>query len=164
MVASGAQRDHAKRPSPRIIAILNRAPFERAASIADHDERRSSFGDNAIKYGGGPAVRIVPKTSTEPSLEGSRFELLVPQFSSCRARPAFLTDQRTTEQGVGRIPAYPALSSRPPAESNSVTSGPAEIDPVLHTPLPQSRFLGLVRKIVPPFESARRTSKSLNRR
>ena len=66
-----------------------RAPFERAASIAD-DERRSSFGDNAIKYGGGLAVRIVPKTSTEPFLEGSRFELLVPQFSSCCARPAFL--------------------------------------------------------------------------
>ena len=62
------------------------------------------------------------------------------------------TDQRTTEQGVGRIPACPALSARPPVDSNNVTSSLAEIDPVLRTPLPQSHFLGLVRKIVPPFE------------
>ena len=33
------------------------------------------------------------------------------------------TDQCTTEQGVGRVPAYPALSSKPPVDSNSVTSG-----------------------------------------
>ena len=37
---------------------------------------------------------------------------------------------------------------------NSVTSGPAEIDPVLRAPLPQSRLLGFVRQIVPPFEDA----------
>ena len=60
-----------------------------------------------------------------------------------------------------RIPAYPALSSTLPADSNSVTSGPTEVDPGLRAPLPQSCFLGLVRKIVPPFEGARRTSKSL---
>ena len=64
------------------------------------------------------------------------------------------TDQCTTEQGVGRVPASPALSSRPPVDSNSVTSGPAEFDPVLRAPLPQSRLLGLVREIVPPFEGA----------
>jgi hypothetical protein len=64
------------------------------------------------------------------------------------------TDQRATEQGVGRVPAYPALSSRPPGDSNSVTSGLAEFDPVLHAPLPQSRLLGLVREIVPLFEGA----------
>src|SRR6516164_7556483 len=57
------------------------------------------------------------------------------------------TDQCTTEQGLGRI-----LSSRPPVDSNSVTSGPAEVDPVLRAPLPQSRRLGFVREIVPPFE------------
>ena len=39
------------------------------------------------------------------------------------------TDQCTTEQGLGRI-----LSSRPPVDSNSVTSGPAEVDPVLCAP------------------------------
>ena len=64
------------------------------------------------------------------------------------------TDQCTTEQGVGRVPAYPALSSRPPIDSNSVTSGLAEFDPVLRAPLPQSRLLGLAREIVPPFEGA----------
>jgi hypothetical protein len=37
-----------------------------------------------------------------------------------------------------------AFAPRPPVDSNSVTSGPAEVDPVLHTPFPQSRFLGLV--------------------
>jgi hypothetical protein len=41
------------------------------------------------------------------------------------------TDQCTTEQGVERNPAFPALSTRPPANSNSVTSGLAEFDPVL---------------------------------
>src|SRR6516165_7797491 len=45
---------------------------------------------------------------------------------------------------------YPALSSRPPIDSNSVNSGPAEIDPVLRAPLPQNRFLGLVREACPP--------------
>ena len=59
------------------------------------------------------------------------------------------TDQCTTEQGLGRI-----LSSRPPVDSNSVTSGPAEVDPVLRAPLSQSRLLGFVREIVPPFEGA----------
>src|SRR6516165_2417831 len=57
------------------------------------------------------------------------------------------TDQCRTEQGLGRI-----LSSRPPVDSNSVTSGPDEVDPVLRAPLPQSRRLGFVREIVPPFE------------
>ena len=33
-----------------------------------------------------------------------------------------------------------------------MTSGPAEIDRVLRAPLPQSRRLGFVREIVPPFE------------
>ena len=57
------------------------------------------------------------------------------------------TEQCTTDRGLGRI-----LSSRPPVDSNSVTSGPAEVDPVLRAPLPQSRRLGFVREIVPPFE------------
>src|SRR5215467_9352664 len=64
------------------------------------------------------------------------------------------TDQRTTEHGVGRIPAYPALSARPPVDSNNVTSGSAEVDPIPRAPLPQSHFLGVVQKIVPPFEGA----------
>jgi hypothetical protein len=50
----------------------------------------------------------------------------------------------STERGVERIPAFSALSSRPPVDSNSVTSGLVEFDPVLRAPLPQSRFLGLV--------------------
>src|SRR6516162_5572373 len=33
-------------------------------------------------------------------------------------------------------------------------SGPAEVEPVLRAPLPQSRRLGFVREIVPPFEGA----------
>src|SRR5689334_25030604 len=45
-------------------------------------------------------------------------------------------------------------SSRPPVDSNSVTSGLAGFDPVLDAPLPQSRLFGLVREIVPSFESA----------
>src|SRR6267142_259709 len=53
-----------------------------------------------------------------------------------------------------RIPTYPALSPTPPADSNSVTSCATEVDPVLRAPLPQSRFLGLVRKIVPQVEGA----------
>ena len=44
--------------------------------------------------------------------------------------------------------------STPPVGSDSVTSDAAEFDPVLRAPLPQSRLLGLVRKIVPPFEGA----------
>src|SRR5262249_34282511 len=50
-------------------------------------------------------------------------------------------------------PGLPPLS-RAPVYSNGVTSGPAEIDPVLRAPLPQSRLLGVVREIVPPFEDA----------
>src|SRR5215831_4787776 len=42
----------------------------------------------------------------------------------------------------------------PPADSNTVTSGPTEVDPVLRAPLPQNRFLGFVRKIVPQLEGA----------
>src|SRR5215469_12401684 len=64
------------------------------------------------------------------------------------------TDQCATEQGVRRVPAYPALSSGPPVDSNSVTSALAEFDPVLRAPLPQSHLLGLVREIIPPFEGA----------
>src|SRR5580704_9621918 len=63
-------------------------------------------------------------------------------FRNCSARQALLRRW------------LPALSSRPPVDGNSVTSGPAEFDPVLHAPLPQSRLLGLVREIVPPFEGA----------
>ena len=44
--------------------------------------------------------------------------------------------------------------STPRVGSDSVTSDAAEFDPVLRAPLPQSRLLGLVRKIVPPFEGA----------
>jgi len=44
--------------------------------------------------------------------------------------------------------------STPPVGSDSVTSDAAEFDPVLRAPLSQSRLLGLVRKIVPPFEGA----------
>ena len=80
-------------------------------------------------------------------------ELLVPQLIVLRKTGLSETDQCTTQQGVAWIPAYPPLS-RAPVCSNSVTSGLAEIDPVLRAPLPQNCFLGLVRKIVPPFEGA----------
>jgi len=69
-------------------------------------------------------------------------------------RPAFLRriSARLSKEldGFQRTP----RSSRPPVDSNSVTSGLAGFDPVLRAPLPQSRLLGLVREIVPPFEGA----------
>src|SRR5262249_42752387 len=43
----------------------------------------------------------------------------------------------------------PTFGSLQPFLQQSVTSGPAEVDPVLRAPLPQSPVLGLVRKIVP---------------
>ena len=43
---------------------------------------------------------------------------------------------------------------RPSRPAADVTSGPTEVDPVLRAPLPQSRFLGLVREIVPQVEGA----------
>jgi hypothetical protein len=69
-------------------------------------------------------------------------------------RPAFLRriSARLSKEldGFQRTP----RSSRAPVDSNSVTSGLAGFDPVLRAPLPQSRLLGLVREIVPPFEGA----------
>jgi hypothetical protein len=66
-------------------------------------------------------------------------------------RPSFLRriSARLSKElgGFQRTP----RSSRPPVDSNSVTSGLAGFDPVLRAPLPQSRLLGLVREIVPPF-------------
>src|SRR6516164_176904 len=85
-------------------------------------------------------------------------KLFVGHYPVCRRRDpvviSFVGVRASLGQGVGRVPAYPALSSRPPVDSNSVTSGLAEFDPVLRAPLPQSRLLGLVREIIPPFEGA----------
>ena len=69
-------------------------------------------------------------------------------------RPAFLRriSGRLSKE-LDRFQRTPR-SSRPPVDSNSVTSGLAGFDPVLRAPLPQSRLLGLVREIVPPFEGA----------
>ena len=63
-------------------------------------------------------------------------------------------DQCTTGQKLNGFRRIPHFSSTPPADSNSLTSGPTEVDPVLRAPLPQSRFLGLVREIVPQVEGA----------
>jgi len=58
---------------------------------------------------------------------------------------------RSFERSLERNPTFGSLQ---PFLQQSVTSGPAEVDPVLRAPLPQSPVLGLVRKIVPPFEGA----------
>jgi mannose-6-phosphate isomerase-like protein (cupin superfamily) len=63
------------------------------------------------------------------------------------------TDRCATEQRVEGFRLARTLVKATDS-SNSVTLGPAEIDPVLRAPLPQNRSLGLVRKIVPPFEGA----------
>jgi hypothetical protein len=92
--------------------------------------------------------------ASDSPLEGSGFELFVPEFSLCSARPAFL--RRISARLSEELRAFRRTLHfrRLPVESNRVTSGPAEIDLVLYTPLQQSGFLGLVRKVIPAFEGA----------
>src|SRR6516164_620950 len=91
---------------------------------------------------------------TDCLLERGGFELLVPQFSTCCVRPAFLRriSARLSKEldGFRRTPRFVKATG----SSNIVTSGLAEFDPVLRAPLPQSRLLRLVREIVPPTEGA----------
>ena len=86
------------------------------------------------------------------SAEGKGFELLVPQFSSSCARPAFL--RRISARLSKELDGFRHTPHFRQGHRNNVTSGPAEVDPVLRAPLPQSHFLGVVQKIVPPFEGA----------
>jgi hypothetical protein len=62
----------------------------------------------------------------------------VGHYTVCRRRDpvviSFVGVRDSLGQGVGRVPAYPALSSRPPIDSNSVTSGLAGFDPVTLPP------------------------------
>ncbi len=74
------------------------------------------------------------------------------------------TDRCTTEQRVERVPAYPALSSRPPVNSNSMSSGLAEVNPFSAHHSRKAALFAPVRKIVPRSRAPRRTSKSLYRR
>ena len=94
-----------------------------------------------------------------PPLEGNCFGTLGSVRGNCPRCPFSEIDaedrnQCTTGQGVERIPAYPALFVKAIDRQQQRDLRSREFDPVLRAPLPQSRFLGLVRKIFPLVDGA----------
>ena len=115
---------------------------------------------------GKPAASLLTPSSSEPRTPAGKARVLdarkwLRERDGLSAGGKWIRTSSTRAQSRNAVYAGippPAQSrtdpSTPPVGSDSVTSAAAEFDPVLRTPLPQSRLLGRVRKIVPPFEGA----------